>query len=397
MAEIVISKYLDTPLVTAFIDNKLEFLEFIRQRELHNIYLGRVDHIVKNIDAAFVRYKDDEIGYLPLKSILPVCVINRKLGATDSVKAGDEVIVQVEVEKIKTKKPKLTTYLSLAGKYSVLTLGRKGVGASLKLDDKIRKTLIDDVKEDFNRLSFDSSEAFYDTSFGIIIRTNAADIDGDKNKAILDDASECIKLMSQILSLGMCRTNGSLLYSKEQSLYAENEDMTVPFIDKAKAFLKTRGITDPVIVNDTGIHGINSKVQELRSNKVWLKSGAYLIIEQLESFNAIDVNTGKAISGKKDISKKVNIEAAQEIMRQIRLRNLSGMILIDFINMKDDEDYHELIELVKRLARQDYIHTEFIDVTGLGIMELTRNKNDKSLKELLLDVEKAVDISKHQC
>lgn len=397
MAEIVISKYLDTPLVSAFIDNKIEFLEFIRQRDLHNIYLGRVDHIVKNIDAAFVKYKDDEIGYLPLKSILPVCVLNRKLGEGDSVKAGDEVVVQVEVEKIKTKKPKLTTYLSLSGKYTVLTLGRKGVGASLKLDDNIRKTLIEDVKEDFNKMSFDSSSEFQGTSFGIIVRTNAADINGDKNKTILDDASECIKLMSQILSLGRSRTEGSLLYSKEQSLYGEGEDITAPYIDKAKAFLKTRGITDPVIVTDTGIHGINSKIQDLRSNKVWLKSGAYLIIEQLESFNAIDVNTGKAISGKKDISKKVNIEAAQEIMRQIRLRNLSGMILIDFINMKNDDDYDELIELVKDLARQDYIHTEFIDVTGLGIMELTRNKNDKSLKELLLDVEKAVDISKHQC
>lgn len=397
MAEIVISKYLDTPLVSAFIDNKIEFLEFIRQRDLHNIYLGRVDHIVKNIDAAFVRYKDDEIGYLPLKSILPVCVLNRKPGEGDSVKAGDEVVVQVEVEKIKSKKPKLTTYLSLSGKYTVLTLGRKGVGASLKLDDNIRKTLIEDVKEDFNKMSFDSSSEFHGTSFGIIVRTNAADINGDKNKTILDDASECIKLMSQILSLGRSRTEGSLLYSKEQSLYGEGDDITAPYIDKAKAFLKTRGITDPVIVTDTGIHGINSKIQDLRSNKVWLKSGAYLIIEQLESFNAIDVNTGKAISGKKDISKKVNIEAAQEIMRQIRLRNLSGMILIDFINMKNDDDYDELIELVKNLARQDYIHTEFIDVTGLGIMELTRNKNDKSLKELLLDVEKAVDISKHQC
>jgi ribonuclease G len=252
------------------------------------------------------------------------------------------------------------------------------------------------VKEDFNRLSFDSSADFQNTSFGIIVRTNAADIDCDRNKAILDDASECIKLMSQILSLGTNRTDGSLLYSKEQALYAENDDITLPYIDKAKAFLRTKGITDPVIVIDTGIHGINSKIQDLRSNRVWLKSGAYLIIEQLESFNAIDVNTGKAISGKKDISKKVNIEAAQEVMRQIRLRNLTGMILIDFINMKDDEDYDELIELVKKLARQDYIHTEFIDVTGLGIMELTRNKNDKSLKEILIDVEKAVDISKHQ-
>ena len=84
-------------------------------------------------------------------------------------------------------------------------------------------------------------------------------------------------------------------------------------------------------------------------------------------------------------------------MRQIRLRNLTGMILIDFINMNDQSDYDELKELIVRQSRMDPIHTAFIDITGLGIMELTRNKNDKSLKEILQDVEKTVDISKHQC
>ena len=129
---------------------------------------------------------------------------------------------------------------------------------------------------------------------------------------------------------------------------------------------------------------------------MWLKSGAYIIIEQLESFNAIDVNTGKAIKGKDDIAFKVNLEAVNEIFRQIRLRNLTGMILIDFINMDDDEKYEELIHKVKAFCKYEQVHTCFIDVTGLGIMELTRNKNDKTLKEILKDVEKAVDNSIHQ-
>ena len=397
MAEIIVSEYKNCPVVTAFIDNKLEFLEFVRKSELHDVYLGRVDHIVKNIDAAFVKYRDDEIGYLPLKSVLPACVTSRDFKTGDTLKAGDEVIVQVEVEKQKTKKTKLTTYLALSGRYNVLTLGRQGVGASLKLEDKKRNDLIFRVKEQFKNLSFEYRTSLKDISVGTIIRTNAADIpENDVEDRILSDAKECLDLMVSVLETGKTRTVGTLLFSKNNA-DANGNDMASLYVEKAKAFLKSKDITNPSVITDNGIHGIPSKIDSLRSNKVWLKSGAYLIIEQLESFNAIDVNTGKAISGKKDIVKKVNIEAAYEIMRQIRLRNLTGMILIDFINMNDQSDYDELKELIVRQSRMDPIHTAFIDITGLGIMELTRNKNDKSLKEILQDVEKTVDISKHQC
>ena len=116
-----------------------------------------------------------------------------------------------------------------------------------------------------------------------------------------------------------------------------------------------------------------------------------MIIEQLESFNAIDVNSGKAIDKKKDSISKINYEAADEIFRQIRLRNLSGMILIDFINMKSSEDTEKLCSYVRALARKEPVHTEFIDITGLGIIELTRSKNDKTLKEVLQNTINAVD------
>ena len=373
MAEIIISEYKHVPVVTAFIDNDLEFLQFIRSNELNNVYLGRVDHIVKNIDAAFVKYRDDEIGYLPLKSVLPACVVNRTIDDGKNIKAGDEIVVQVEVEKQKTKKTKLTTYIALSGKYNVITLGRNGVGASLKLDDQKRSDLIFSVKNEYKKLSSSYQDKLFGSSTGTIIRTNASDITKDQVLSqILEDAKECHDKLEAVLINARKRTVGSLLYSINTS---QNS-----LVDKAKAFLKGRGETEPKIIEDTGIHGIPSKIEELQRNKVWLKSGAYLIIEQLESFNAIDVNTGKAINGKKDIVKKVNMEAAKEVMRQIRLRNLTGMILIDFI----------------RLSRMDPVHTSFVDVTGLGIMELTRNKNDKSLKEILQDVEKAVDNSKHQ-
>ena len=131
------------------------------------------------------------------------------------------------------------------------------------------------------------------------------------------------------------------------------------------------------------LYSLESGLNQALSEKVWLKSGGFLIIQQTEAFVVIDVNSGKN-SSKKNASeeyKKINIEAAKEIARQIRLRNLSGSILIDFINMHQYEDKTELLSVMKHLVKQDRIQTTVVDVTGLGIMELTRKKVEKSLSE----------------
>ena len=378
--KIIISEYKSAPVVTAFIDDKLEFLSVVRESDLNNIYVGKVNHIVKNLDAAFIRYKDEEIGYLPLKNIVPACIVSSNNSGKE-VKSGDEVIVQVETEALKTKKCKLTTNLCVSGKYTVITLGRMGVGASLKLSDDIRRNVVDLIRDGFNKLIDEYSNKLSGSTAGVIIRTNVSDIldDSDNAKAlILSDARGCLDNISRYLSLGKTRVSGSRILVQDT-----DSSPIEAATGKALSFLKAREIAQPEVINDSGIHGINSKIEALLNNKVWLKSGAYLIIEQLESFNAIDVNTGKAIKGKENISEKVNFEAAEEIMRQIRLRNLTGMILIDFINMKDESSYQKLTDYIKTLCRLEPVHTSFIDITGLGIMELTRNKNDKSLKEIL--------------
>ncbi len=390
MAEIIVSSYKGTPVVTTFIDNKLEFLSFVRDSEIHNIYVGRVDHIVKNIDAAFVKYAEDKIGYLPLKNITSACVLNKKYSTGDKLCNGDIVLVQVESEAVKTKKTKLTTNLSIPGKYAVLTLGKTGIGASVKLSDSLRDKYTELVRDDYFGFLNGIRDSLYDSDIGLIIRTEASELDEKVLKdEVLESCKETADILCKILKLSRNRTIYSLMYK------ADNNDLDA-HIKKATAFIKNRGISDINLIEDSCIYGIPSKIEELCRNKVWLKSGAFIIIEQLESFNAIDVNTGKAIKGK-DIGEAVNNEAAVEIMRQIRLRNLTGMILIDFINMNDEEQKQKLIDKVKKLCKQDPIHTSFIDITGLGIMELIRNKNDKSLKEILKDVEKAVDNSKHQC
>ena len=393
-ANIIISEYKNTPVVCGFINDKLEYLSFARESELNKIYIGKVDHILKNLDAAFVRIGQDNIGYLSLKNIVPACITSKKSKADAVLKAGDEVLVQVDSEAIKTKKCKLTTGISLSGKYCVATLGRNGVGASVKLDDNCRKKLIDATKDKLTALTESNKERLYGSDCGFIIRTSAADImesQSDCIEHIIADAGTVLDRLSNILNDSRTRTIYSCLYSP-LSVDAAESDILSLCIKKTDAFLRVRGYSDAQIIEDSGIHGITSKIDSLRTNKIWLKSGAFLIIEQLESFNAIDVNTGKAIKGKKDISFEVNLEAADEIMRQVRLRNLTGMILIDFINMKDPSEYDKLTAHIKDLCRLDPIHTSFVDITGLGIMELIRNKNDKSLKEILQDVENSVDI-----
>lgn len=390
MSEIIISEYLNTPVVTAFIGNKMEYLSFVRDNELGNIYVAKVDHIVKNINAAFVRYDKDKTGYLPLKNITGACVINRKFTSDDTLKNGDDVIVQVESEAVKTKKTKLTTNLSVSDNYVAVTLGKYGVGSSIKLSDDIRTFLSDKIKEDYENIMDSYHEKLSGATAGIIIRTQASEIEEEKAFNVIEDSfKSCLDELAKILSDGRNRTTYSCIHRSDNGSTAQH-------IENAEAFLKVRGESDYSVIEDTGIHGIRSAIDDLKHRKVWLKSGAYIIIEQLESFNAIDVNTGKAIKGKDDIAFKVNLEAVNEIFRQIRLRNLTGMILIDFINMDDDEKYEELIHKVKAFCKYEQVHTCFIDVTGLGIMELTRNKNDKTLKEILKDVEKAVDNSIYQ-
>ena len=386
MSDIFISASGDRTFVGAYINNKLEHLSVVRSSELSNIYLCRVENVVKNISAAFVRYGDMETGYLSLKDIIPAAVVNRTVDENKpGIRQGDEIIAQLDTESIKQKKPKFSTRISISGKYSVVTLGRKGVGASTRLSNAERTRLIGLIKEEYEDLAADYRDRLYGADFGIIIRTESAEIpEADAKEIITTDIRKCLDQIADILNDGRTRTVFSCLHR------GDSEDLE-SHINSAERFLKNRGINDYHIIDSSVIYSIDNDLKKLLANRVWLKSGAFLIIEQLESFNAIDVNTGKAIAGKNDIIKKINFEAAEEIFRQIRLRNLSGMILIDFINMKSTEDESELCEFVRNLCRKESIHTEFIDITGLGIIELIRTKNEKSLKEILENQQYPVD------
>lgn len=406
--EILITELNNQKMFFALIDNRLEYLEVFDEESLTGrLFVGRVENIVSNIDSAFVRFMDDLNGYLSLKDVCAECVLNRDFLQNPKLRNGDLVLVQVVNDALKTKLPKLTCKLSLGGKYCAITLGEKGVGCSRKLPEEKRRDLIYSVKD------YLSGKLEYNAIFncGIILRTDAGNPDVEISDIIgeIKDLSEAFKqMLDKAKCLSACQ---EVIFNEAASKF---DDVIKRFVHVVNCFNKEqiligtddKKVYDRLLLNKdysdselyllkyfdietenarplSVIYGLENKLEDCTKKKVWLKSGGYLVIEQTEALNVIDVNTGKSISGKKNIAMKLNQEAMKESMRQIRLRNLSGMILIDFINMKSKDENNHLIDNIKAMTKLDPVNINFVDITGLGIIELTRKKTGKSLIEVL--------------
>ena len=406
--EILITELNNQKMFFALIDNRLEYLEIFDEESLTGrLFVGRVENIVSNIDSAFVRFMDDLNGYLSLKDVCAECVLNRDFLQNPKLRNGDLVLVQVVNDALKTKLPKLTCKLSLGGKYCAITLGEKGVGCSRKLPEEKRRDLIYSVKD------YLSGKLEYNAIFncGIILRTDAGNPDVEISDIIgeIKDLSEAFKqMLDKAKCLSACQ---EVIFNEAASKF---DDVIKRFVHVVNCFNKeqiligtdNKKVYDRLLLNKdysdselyllkyfdietenarplSVIYGLENKLEDCTKKKVWLKSGGYLVIEQTEALNVIDVNTGKSISGKKNIAMKLNQEAMEESMRQIRLRNLSGMILIDFINMKSKDENNHLIDNIKAMTKLDPVNINFVDITGLGIIELTRKKTGKSLIEVL--------------
>ena len=400
MNQIIVTALNGASVYCAIIQDRLEYLEWDAQDQTDEICIGRVENIVENIHAAFVRYEKEKTGYLSLKDVVPGAVLNRSFQEKDKLRCGDEIAVQIKSAALKTKQPHLTCQLSLAGKYAVLTFGKRGIGCSLKLQNSVREKLIQFVR---NGLTAESPIL---NEYGILLRTEAGN--PDTNPAdVLKDIDALYQCMAKILLHARSLTPFSVLYQKDE-LTAVNDHLMNLYHFCCKAGIQSDDLlilTDNIQMRDTLnqsdlkkihpeieiayrdpsesdlkiLYGLPAKIEDCMKKKVWLKSGGYLIIEQTEAMNVIDVNSGKNITGKQNIFAKINMEAAEECMRQIRLRNLSGMILIDFINMEHAQEYADLEIEIRRLCQLDPVMVQFIDFTGLGIAELTRVKKGKSL------------------
>ena len=357
---------------------------------LGNIYIGKVKNLAPQIGAAFLEIADGIICYYSMQEKeTPVIVNRRHTDAKKPLVEGDEVLVQVSREALKTKAPTVTGNLSFPGKYLVLTSAKKQIGASSKLPSKERERLKALLSP------------HCDGSFGVIARTNAGEA---KEAVLLEELERLRKTYEQVLKNGQYYTCFSRLYQQEpeyisalRSIPKNTLDAIVtddPLLyETVSQYLKTYQPEDLGLLKLyedrllplRKLYNLEKVLEDALKERVWLKSGAYLVIQPTEALTVIDVNTGKFEGGKKkeNTFRKINLEAAKETARQLRLRNLSGIVVVDFIDMDEPEDKALLLDVLRQELKQDPVHTVLVDMTPLGLVEITRKKVRKTLKEQL--------------
>lgn len=383
----VITRYKDQIVSLEWHENELMKLQVSpdkTQYVLGDIYMGRVQNVVKNISAAFVEIAKDVTCFLQLKE--PMCPVksNTTISHKDGkLHQGDSFLVQIIRQPQKSKQAAVTTEFDLTGKYLVLTHGKTKMSVSGKIQDgKERERLLDILQR------------FDNENYGFIARTNAAFVE---ESVIIREAETLHKQYEELLHTAVYAKTGQRVYGalpdyvKELQPLLKEEDVTV--ITDCEDIKKEVEAYLPFPVEfyeDTEYplekqYGLSTVVEKLLRKKVWLKSGAYIVIEPTEALVSIDVNTGKAIEGKKageDTFYKINLEAAKEIARQIRLRNLSGLLLLDFIDMKEEEHNTGILKLLKKEVAKDTVKTVVVDMTKLGLVEMTRKKVQKPIHEI---------------
>lgn len=354
---------------------------------LGNIYVGRVQKIVKNIRAAFIEIAPGRSCYYPMEAgRTPIFV--KKMPSPDLVQ-GDELLVQIQKEDVKTKLPTVTTNLNLTGRYAVLTTENKKIGISAKLD-KIQK-------EHFKELLRDQ----YHADFGLIVRTNAKNA---SDKELLAEIGWMIQKLTDLLQKAKTRTCFSCVYQSEPKYmsYLQNsyqDDLTEIVTDLPEVYEEIEAyrrqypplqdiplrLYEDNLQPLSKLYNLERQIEHALAKKVWLKSGGYLVIEPTEALTVVDVNTGKSVA-KKEPQKhflKINLEAADEIAVQLRLRNISGIIIIDFIDLTSKEDRGAVMDRLRKAVKKDPVPVQVLDMTKLNLVEVTRKKIEKTLIEQL--------------
>lgn len=357
---------------------------------LGNVYRARVSNLSPNINAAFVDIKKGESCYLSMDDY-----------HGEKLKVGDLVTVQVVRDKIKTKRYAVTTDISLQGDYAVTTLFAP-VGVSSKITDSARKKELKTLMQ--NLLIAEQDAQFYlaegnvaeierikKLTFGGIIRTQA---EHAEDAVITREIEGQARLLYSIMKKSEYATQYTCLYHTEveyikdiRRMHAlQDVEIVTDIPEVTEAISEIPLYTDEYTL--TLRYSLASLLEKTLSKRAYLKSGAYLVIEPTEAMTVIDVNSGKSIKGKNAEEQflKINIEAAKEIARQLRLRNISGIVMIDFINMKEESHNHELMKNLAEYVRTDPVRTTVVDMTKLGLVELTRQKGKRALHEVFSEI-----------
>ena len=378
--ELVICDYNNKKLIALFEDDELveRYEEDENDKSIEgNIYVGKVQNILTGLQSAFVNIGEKRNAFIHVKDVLPKVDITKEDNINvkpinELIKPGEPIIVEVKKEAVDKKGPRLSTHITLTSRLIVFMPNATFITVSQKIESK----------EERDRLKA-IVEKYIPEGTGAIIRTVA---EGKTEEEIKEDILKTVdkwkmiqnrqieKIPQKIYDKGgvLKKTVVDLVDSNLNRIVVENEED----YEKIENILNEIG-SDSKLEIDPEIklkNNFSKQIEESKNVKIWLKSGAFITIEKTEALVAIDVNSGKFI-GKKDVEetiKAVNIEAAKEISKQIRLRDISGIIIIDFIDMKLDESKEAVINEIIKESKKDRSKIQVEEFTKLNLMEITR-------------------------
>jgi len=360
-------------LVELFIEKKTN------QTIVGNIYVGKVKNVLPGMQAVFVDINQPKNGFLGLSE------------KNNNIHPNTDILVQVEKEASGLKGAKLTDKIGITGRLVVLMPHQNYIGISQKIDNENERNRLEKI-----------ATKLKPKDYGIIIRTNAQQ---KSESDIMSEIEELYKRSEKILSTAKYIKAPAIIYKDSSAIYKVIRDLLSDDTDEIvindelayqdilqmvkqfdNNFLnKIRYYDDSITLFDC--YKVESQIEKALQKYVWLKNGGFLVIEQTEACVVIDVNSGK-FTGKRNLQEtifKTNKEAAIEIAKQMRLRNLSGIIIVDFIDMKLTENKKKLIEILENEIHKDRIKTVVIGITELGLVQITRKKVREPLNNILLD------------
>ncbi|MDO5707410.1 MAG: Rne/Rng family ribonuclease [Andreesenia angusta] len=350
-----------------------------------NIYLGKVVNVLQGMQAAFIDIGLKKNAFLHLRDALPRYIVESDefnisdYNIRDVLKPGQDILVQVDKEAFNSKGAKVTTQLSITGKYAAIIDNTKYIYVSKKIVDKNKRKRVKNI-----------AKKCLPEGIGIILRTISEDETEDniildinylvnklekiKTKARIAKAPELISRLDIVQKIvkDYLKDDIDEIIVNDREVYEELlkifKNISEDNIEKLKFFDKSHDIF--------GYLGIEKMIEEAIQKEVKLDCGASIVIDETEALTVIDVNSGKFI-GKNSLEEtvlKVNKEASREIAKQLRLRNIGGIIIIDFIDMKRRQDIEEILNILKEELKKDVNKTTVLGMTKLGLVEMTRKK-----------------------
>ena len=362
-----------------------------------NIFKGHVSRVLPGMQAAFVDIGLERTAYLHASDIARPQNLDTDMqdqpqaNVRELVSEGSEILVQILKEPIGDKGARLTTFMSIPSRYLVLMPRRTGLGVSTRIEDAAERARLKEVME---------SLLPADSDHGYIIRTAADGAEPDALKAdklfvdhlwevINREAAEspCGRVVHEDLPLPV-RVIRDLVNRDIDRVLVDSEEWLQKLKDFAETF--TPDLL-PVLELYTGrrplldLYGIEDEIERALCRKVELKSGGYLVIDQTEAMTTVDVNTGGYV-GRGNLEEtlfRTNLEAAVAIARQLRLRNLGGMVIIDFIDMEAEAHREQVLSALEAALASDHAKTQIAQVSPLGLVEMTRKRTQESLEHVM--------------